>query len=145
MNFEPEPLDSRSRVKPNVRVERAARGRASAPQAQTLLARLRRARSTLSRTAPTRSYTASIAFGLELLFSTNCRVRFSVGCVHFGRWLWHLSPIDLSRPNATSRNASAAPSCNRVKYAICKPNGQVFTLTHANNVVVLPGFVGFTE
>jgi hypothetical protein len=43
------------RLWPNVRVERAARGAASAPQAQTLPARLRRARSTLSRTAPTHS------------------------------------------------------------------------------------------
>ena len=40
---------------PNVRVERAARGATGAPQAHNGSARLRRARSNLSRTAPTHS------------------------------------------------------------------------------------------
>jgi hypothetical protein len=45
---------------PNVRVERAARGKPGAPQAHNLSARLRRARVSLSRTAPTHSW-ASLA------------------------------------------------------------------------------------
>jgi hypothetical protein len=42
-------------VRPNVRVERTARGTAGAPRAQNISARLRRARSNLSRAAPTHS------------------------------------------------------------------------------------------